>query len=744
MTQSSTQYFADNPVKQLKEREAEPSPVPASSHSTLVGETELSTFNAAQTFPGLGEPPESQLSATDQAAHQVQHRQECFATKLSSYNGENMFEPVERPLDKLCVHCQNVFVHWDKISRDRRGRFEHCESEDALKASAEGGCGLCAQFLKFGQERRGISYYDIIGEDGRFPSGGVLVLRSGCRNDYWRIGLFFTATPDDEISDYTYSSNSILPSSLSDKLNHISYRVFTVDMSPAPHLASLYDAPQASSRSTKDALPLSRIWLRQCTEEHSHTTEEHQSPTRLIFIGDNEVRLTLAKELGECPKYATLSHCWGSVLFETLKVGSLEAFRKRLPATALTKTFRDAIDTSRYFGFQYLWIDSLCIIQDDPNDWDAEASLMADVYGNSSLNIAASGAANGNAGLFFARDRFWRCQIQPKDGDTESLYDCYPTGQVFDLTVSPLELRAWTRQERILPRRTIHFTRTQILWECEKKFSSELYPCDCGGAVQEHDWNCLPKPPFNYHQWMRMVGIYSICKLTYSGDKLVAISGLARESQSRTNGGYVAGLWRNNLEIQLCWFTIFPGYRIAPYVAPTWSWASLDGMVRFDPYGYERKRILHITVLDVQVTHVSQNIFGQISGARLRLLCGYFVRSTIEYSARRKQFLMNLAGMSMEAWNVYFDCFETLQGQIVDAFILPMKSNHSQQMFGLLLEPVGGEVGVYQRIGSFRISQEDFREFKLVYQSGAFYPEHRECVEIHSHGSGKQFVIDII
>ncbi|TVY38528.1 hypothetical protein LOCC1_G007610 [Lachnellula occidentalis] len=544
MSKSSEPHLTESFAELLKEREAESSPIPASSHPALVGEP--LTSDAAQTLSGLGESPEFNASVPNRAAHQVQQSQECFATKLSSYDGENVFEPMERPPDKLCVHCQNVFDHWDTISRDRRGRFEHCESEDALKASAEGGCGLCAQFLKSSEEGDRDIFDDIKGEDGKLPSGGVLVLRSGpmidfngyplvdCRSDYWRIGLVFTMPLDDSMSDYNYASHS--PSSHSDTPGRVGCRVFIVDMSPAPHPASLYDARQVSSISTKDALPLSRIWLRQCTEEHGHTTERYQSPTRLIYLGDNEVRLFLAQEIDECPKYATLSHCWGSVLFETLKTGNLEAFRKRIPSTALTKTFRDAIDTSRYLGLQYLWIDSLCIIQDDPNDWDVESSRMADVYGNSSLNIAASGAADGNAGLFFARDSFWRSQIQLKDGDKSSLYDCCPWYHDFDFTRSPLECRGWARQERILPRRTLHFAETQIFWECEKKFSSEFFPCDCVGVPPEHDWNSLPKPPFDCGQWMSMIGVYSRCKLTYSSDKLVAISGIARKSQSETNG----------------------------------------------------------------------------------------------------------------------------------------------------------------------------------------------------------------
>ncbi|KAK6593605.1 heterokaryon incompatibility protein [Botrytis cinerea] len=103
-------------------------------------------------------------------------------------------------------------------------------------------------------------------------------------------------------------------------------------------------------------------------------------------------------------KYATLSHVWGNVNFVKLLKSNLASFKEDIPMSSLSKTFQDAIKLALRFGFHYLWIDSLCIIQDNGDDWLKESALMASIYGGSSLNISATGAQNGNEGLFFERD----------------------------------------------------------------------------------------------------------------------------------------------------------------------------------------------------------------------------------------------------------------------------------------------------------------------------------------------------
>lgn len=83
------------------------------------------------------------------------------------------------------------------------------------------------------------------------------------------------------------------------------------------------------------------------------------------------------------------------------KIANLQ---KEILFTHLCKSFQDAIATTRRLGIHYLWIDSLCIIQDSPQDWQEQSATMAGVYSNSCVNIAASHAQDGTYGCFTYRN----------------------------------------------------------------------------------------------------------------------------------------------------------------------------------------------------------------------------------------------------------------------------------------------------------------------------------------------------
>jgi hypothetical protein len=115
-------------------------------------------------------------------------------------------------------------------------------------------------------------------------------------------------------------------------------------------------------------------------------------------------------------------------------------------------------------AFKYLWIDSLCIIQDDADGWELESARMSSVYGCSSINIAATSAKDGSVGCFFNRDPkpMQRVRIPIFNDEKEELYDCVfravtPPGPYVHLKDAPLARRAWAFQERLLAPRTLHF-----------------------------------------------------------------------------------------------------------------------------------------------------------------------------------------------------------------------------------------------------------------------------------------------
>jgi hypothetical protein len=153
-----------------------------------------------------------------------------------------------------------------------------------------------------------------------------------------------------------------------------------------------------------------------CCTAHAGCNETSKTkfvPTH-FGLTDKEPRLPLGIDFEGPVDHATLSHCWGQLSFTTLTEGIPGSFPERIPPDCLTKAFRDVIDTVSYLGFKYLWIESLCIVQDDQKDWEREWSQMASVYGCSSINIAATGAVDGSIGLFFDRKETLKCCVATK------------------------------------------------------------------------------------------------------------------------------------------------------------------------------------------------------------------------------------------------------------------------------------------------------------------------------------------
>ena len=134
-------------------------------------------------------------------------------------------------------------------------------------------------------------------------------------------------------------------------------------------------------------------WHQECTGSHKacRRSDPIYLPTRVIDVGKHvfsNPRLILGSELEPGTKYATLSHCWGRSTQTRLLRSNLSSLRQKLPWKELSKTFKDVFKVTRYLGIRYLWIDSLCIIQDSPEDWARESSAMSKVYSNGYCNIA--------------------------------------------------------------------------------------------------------------------------------------------------------------------------------------------------------------------------------------------------------------------------------------------------------------------------------------------------------------------
>jgi len=323
-------------------------------------------------------------------------------------------------------------------------------------------------------------------------------------------------------------------------------------------------------------------------------------PTRLIHIINDETcthpTLRLVTTRGQRGQYLSLSHCWGTLRPECITTcDSLQRNLTEIPWDSLPLTFQEAAIFTARLGFRFLWIDSMCIIQDDIDDWRREAANMADIYSNSFLTIAATHGSDGSKGLFSKIPPEFEAFSIPRTGLKSEVYfrqnldhfevfnESMVIGKQTFADIFPLMFRAWTFQELQLSRRSVYFLRSEVQWEC-----LEAKRCECHPETQPTTKTLLTYESRNIDlrkaPWMlNVVKFYVARALSFSRDKLPALAGLARkfERMNPELGRYCVGLWEKTLKTDFCWhvdrrFNSVFKKRPAPWRAPTWSWASID------------------------------------------------------------------------------------------------------------------------------------------------------------------------
>src|ERR1700722_1984496 len=175
-------------------------------------------------------------------------------------------------------------------------------------------------------------------------------------------------------------------------------------------------------------------WLRTCIDNHSQCASyekivrgEISFPTRVLDVGDSSDSqvLRLVQGAGLVGRYVALSHCWGkNPVIKTTKE-SLGSFSKCIDPRTLTRTFLDAVMITRRLGVRYPWIDSLCIVQDDNEDWDREAASMAQVYSQSLVTLAASAASDGSQGFLRTNSEHPLIEIGYPSGSSRAVHTIF-------------------------------------------------------------------------------------------------------------------------------------------------------------------------------------------------------------------------------------------------------------------------------------------------------------------------------
>ncbi|KAF4982268.1 hypothetical protein FZEAL_2054 [Fusarium zealandicum] len=357
---------------------------------------------------------------------------------------------------------------------------------------------------------------------------------------------------------------------------------------------------------SNEALAFMRACIRTCHESHQLCSQvEAGLPTRLLDVGqagEDHIRL-IECEPGMTARYAALSYCWGSNATTKTLAGNMNAMKSGIALTDLPPTYVDAIVLTRNLGVRYLWIDALCIIQDSQMDWERECSQMADIYSKAFLTIAA--ASTTSATQHFLRPHL---QSEPdavqyerplyseqvRDGEDAVLLKArvmLETGAHWKWQQNdderplfePITRRGWTLQERLSSTRLLSVSSLEMEWACK-----ESVFCECHSRLNhQREFGQTPlseiiEPPEAFRFWHKVVENYSKRRLSKPRDKLPAVSAIAATVQKRTGSEYVAGLWKNNIDLDLLWRAARPSGQLkSEYKAPTFSWASMDGEVDY-------------------------------------------------------------------------------------------------------------------------------------------------------------------
>ncbi|KAI9648625.1 hypothetical protein NHQ30_003263 [Ciborinia camelliae] len=382
---------------------------------------------------------------------------------------------------------------------------------------------------------------------------------------------------------------------------------------------------------------LIKSWNYSCLDQvDKYINRPRNLPKRVINVSSPKLYLEDYSDLPDEQRptglYVTLSHRWDETR-NPLKATTinLPELMSSISIDRLPLGFRDAINLTRRLGILYIWIDSLCIIQDSPLDWEEESSKMGSYYSSSWLNIAIG--LESHFGCFPNRDvsnkRYIMCRT--KGGNSSALYFCELESfeSIDNEHASILYERAWTFQEEMLSPRSVTFTKNRIFYHCDSCIVSERgiqtmfsnYP-----HVKEAP---LTKEDIYEGRWENMVESYFKRRLTKYEDRLPALSGIAHIYQLTWNDDYLAGIWKKYLPWQLCWYIggidsqevrkSPPGYR-----APSWSWAAIEGrlgkFLSFVYNAYTRALSpLMVELVDVKIELVSADPMGSVKGGKLAL-----------------------------------------------------------------------------------------------------------------------------
>ncbi|CZR70242.1 uncharacterized protein PAC_20143 [Phialocephala subalpina] len=453
-------------------------------------------------------------------------------------------------------------------------------------------------------------------------------------------------------------------------------------------------------------------WLQVCgNKDHEnfgcHAELDGRLPTRVLDVGNkvnpDRLRLycTTESDRGE---YVALSHCWGKYTREERERfctfrSNFKARCEKIDFKSLAQSFQDAITVTRALGKQYLWIDSLCIIQEDEADWEREAKRMETVFSQAYCTIAATSATGSTVGFLGPRPN--KEYISVSDSSESQLYLCETvddfTGDVVD---GVLNKRGWVYQERALSRRMIHFTTNQTYWECGAGIH-----CETMTRMKNPTAQFLGDPQFpsvtlrsNHAKRIRLFEIlferHSNLGLSFASDRSFAIAGLERRMAKGFDTEIAFGIFKSYIHRSLFWRR--SGDKLMRKIeypkarpVPSWSWMAYDG---------------NITYADIPTKEVEWS-----SDVELLLINGRDENATASPELKALVIGINIIEIAREKWQLILDVKDDVDIQKLRCVLLGRETSNyhgaDRKYYVLLVFPLSWPNVAYERIGVATVQQ---------------------------------------
>ncbi|KAI1129459.1 HET-domain-containing protein [Nemania abortiva] len=537
------------------------------------------------------------------------------------------------PFAHSCCHC-NVFAVPDRPSSDYEPPpFEISITVDEIHRLASAGClwfGLFSDkitYNRIGDDRRIVQWHYAKASTRDIEEGSVLISM--------KYALSWGNSVRIEVALYDKHGG--------ESTNFLALKQPDIGADPGWRA---FGSPINTNPGSEESFQLIRSWLESCSVEHGCGIRELPPSLPTFLLAIDQERVCLVDTAGKAKdRYVALSYCWGTEGQKTLLLDeNKQQFLSDIAFENLDPTIQDAIYITRKVGFSYLWIDALCIVQDDEEAKFREMARMHEVYRNATFTLIASRAASVRDGVLSKREVAGGSQpqcifkLRYLDNSSNAASRNLILVPVKNLSrrmngeePEPWVLRAWTLQERVASRRCLRFGGEQTTWSCSH---GALQYRESDGWVGEVDSSLgklsdIMKQTRSNSQssykdvwpaWCEILAEFSWRRIKYQGDRLPAISSIAREFGQALNDDYICGLWKARFHESLLWHAVNrdPFSVIQSSSTPSWSWASNRGSVTL-PWRDVIKDDAFETLGHHIVPQYQGDAYGAIESASLRV-----------------------------------------------------------------------------------------------------------------------------